>query len=265
MLNKLVYILCFLGIPSLTYGQKTLHKEVNGKLLASMSSLTMETIYLYNKQSKKGVLSDSSGNFKLSVRLGDTIIASAMQIETKELIIEQMHLNDAYVTLSLQPNIEFLQEVRLTNRKLTGNLAFDLKTLPLRPVVTSTDLGFSSLQPYKTKGERVLDSYTPYSLKSFNQLDLEWLYAAISGNLKLIKRRVTLEKRGEKQQNIIKRVPNTFYSQYLNLQPEDIPHFIGFCEFENDLDILLEMPITEYMELLEKTAVIYKNMYPERF
>lgn len=63
MLNKLVYILFFLGIPSLTYGQKTLHKEVNGKLLTSMSSLTMETIYLYNKQSKKGVLSDSSGKF----------------------------------------------------------------------------------------------------------------------------------------------------------------------------------------------------------
>src|SRR5690625_3540145 len=156
--------LCLLVFPFISYGQNTPRLEISGKLLPANRNLDLETIYIYNKVSGKGILSNSLGDFKLSMRLGDTIIASAMQIEPSELVIKEMHLNDEFVTITVQASMEYLEEVRLSNRSLTGNLNLDLQMLPIEPVFTSADLGFPSLGPDMTKGERVLASYTPYSL-----------------------------------------------------------------------------------------------------
>lgn len=176
-----------------------------------------------------------------------------------------MHLKDAFITLAIQANMEYLEEVRINNRNLTGNLGLDMKRIGIEPIVTSADLGFPSLGPDMTKGERLLSSYTPYSLKSFNRLDVEWLYAVLSGDLKRIKHRVSLEKLEEKRLSIINRMPNSFYTNKLKVSLENILHFIEFCEAQKDLNNLINMPIIEFIELLEETIVLYKVSFPERF
>lgn len=258
MLNvRLIRTLCLLAFPFISYGQNAPRQEMNGKLLSTTKNLNLATIYVYNKQSNKGVLSDSAGSFKLSLRIGDTIVASAMQIEPNELVIKQMHLNDGFITLPIQANMEYLEEVRLSNRSLTGNLDLDMRMLATKPVVTSADLGFPVTQNDITKGERMLSSYTS------SPIDLLW--AALSGDLEQIKRRVALEKLEGKRRYFKGRMPNSFYVSNLKIIPENIPHFIDFCESENELDLLIEMPIDEFIEFLQRTAVLYKDNYPERF
>lgn len=256
MLNyKLLYIFCFIAF--ITYGQNTPRQEVSGKLLPTTKNLDLETIYIYNKLSGKGILSNSQGDFKITLGLGDTIVASAMQIEPSELVIKQMHLNDGFITLPIQANMEYLEEVRLSNRSLTGNLDLDMRLITTEPVVTSADLGFPVTQNDMTKGERMLSSFT--------SSPVELLLAALSGNLEQAKRRVALEKLEGKRRYFRERVPNSFYISNLKIIPKNIPHFIDFCESENDLDLLIEMPITEFIEFLQRTAVLYKDNYPERF
>ncbi len=258
-------ILCILALPIISYGQKIPRQSISGKLLPASKNLHLESIYIYNKLTSEGILSDSLGNFKLDLRLGDTIAVSAMQIESTEIVVKEMHLKDAFITLAIQANMEYLEEVRINNRNLTGNLGLDMKRIGIEPIVTSADLGFPSLGPDMTKGERLLSSYTPYSLKSFNRLDVEWLYAVLSGDLKRIKHRVSLEKLEEKRLSIINRMPNSFYTNKLKVSLENIPHFIEFCESQKDLNNLINMPIIEFIETLEETIVLYKVSFPERF
>lgn len=252
---RLLYIFYF--ITFISYGQIAPRQEIRGKLLPATKNLNLETIYVYNKQSKKGVLSDSLGYFNLTMRIGDTIIASAMQIETSELVIKQMHLNDKFITLPIHANMEYLEEVRLSNRSLTGNLDLDLRLLPTEPVVTSSDLGFPETQNDMTKSERLLSSYT--------SSPIELLMATLTGELKQIKQRIAIENREKKRQYVIKRMPSHFYTKTLKMASINIPHFIDFCESEKELDELIRIPIDEFVEFLQKTAIVYKDNYPDRF
>lgn len=258
MLNyRLFYIFCFLIIPIISYGQETPRPETNGKLLPESKNLHLESIYVYNKQSKKGVLSDSHGDFKLAFRLGDTIVASAMQIEPSQMVVKEMHLKDAFITLPIHASIEYLEEVRLSNRSLTGNFDLDMKLLKTEPVITSGDLGYPVPSNNMTVGERILASYT--------SSPTELLMAALTGQLQMIKRRVAIEKLEGKRQYVRKRMPNSYYTRNLKIIPENIPHFLEFCESKRDIDELKTMSINDFIELLEKTAVLYKDNYPERF
>lgn len=258
MLNyKWISVLCIFVFPFISFAQNKPRQEISGKLLPATENLFLETVYVYNKQSGKGILSDSLGDFKLALRQGDTIAISAMHIEPSELVIKKMHLNDAFVTLSIKASIEYLKEVRVSNRSLTGNLDLDMKKLPLKPVVTSADLGFPVSPETMTKGERILNSYT--------SSPTELLFAALTGELEKAKRRVAIEKREGKIQYIIRRMPHTFYTSNLKVETQNIPHFLEFCESEYNLDYLISMPIDVFIETLGKYAVLYKESYPERF
>lgn len=124
---RAIYILFILVFPLISYGQVIPSQELKGKLLPESKNLHLESIYVYSKQSKKGILSDSLGNFILALRLGDTVVASAMQIEPSEIVVKEMHLKDVFITLPVQVSVEYLKEVQLSNRSLTGNLDLDLK------------------------------------------------------------------------------------------------------------------------------------------
>lgn len=254
---RLFYVFCILIIPSISFGQETPRQDINGKLLPESKSLHLESIYVYNKQAKKGVLSNSEGEFKLSLRLGDTLIASAMQIEPSQMVVKEMHLKDTFITMPIQANIEYLEEVRLSNRSLTGNFDLDMKMLKPEPVITSGDLGFPASSNDMTVGERMLASYT--------SSPTELLMAVLTGQLQMIKRRVAIENLERKRQYVKKRMPNSYYTRNLKIIPENIPHFLEFCESKSDIDALSSMSINDFIELLETTAVLYKDSYPERF
>lgn len=251
----LSFTLLFLA-TFIVYGQETSRKAISGKLLPTTENLFLETIYVYNKQSGEGVLSNASGDFKLAMRLGDTIAISAMQVDSAEAVVEQMHLNDAFITMPIQASMEFLEEVRLSNRNLTGNLDLDMKLLPVEPVITSLDLGFAPLGSEISKGERMLSSYS--------SSPVELLMATITGDLKKIKRRIAIEKRSSKVNYVIKRMPRVFYINNLKVAQQDIPHFIEFCEAAYDLDNLVSMPINEFVEALQERVIAYKEVYPDR-
>lgn len=253
---KLLSMLCILAFPFICFGQEGSQTVIKGKLLAETKGLYLETVYVYNKQSSKGILSDSLGNFKLAVRLGDTIAISAMHIEPKEIVVEKMHLNDVFITLPIKANIAYLKEVRLSNRSLTGSLDLDMRMLPINPVITTEDLGYSDSGTIP-KEIRLLDIY--YSGNT------EHILAIISGNLIRTLRRKGIVDYEKKRQNIIKRIPNSFYTSYLKVTQENISHFIDFCESENDLDYLIDIPIDDFMGIMEKTVALYKRTHPDRF
>lgn len=243
--------------PLFCFGQSQSRKEVKGKLLASKENLYLETVYVYNKQSGSGILSDALGNFKLEMREGDTIAVSALHIAPSEVVVERMHLNDAFITLAVDANLEYLSEVRISNRSLTGDLSRDMKNIPITPIISSTDLGFPGPKYTMTPGERELNAIAGGPI--------ELLAAAITGDLRKIKRSIATEKRNSQLTNVYQRMPTSFYTANLNIKKENIPHFIDFCESEKSLEQLAQVPIEEFVDMLLLYAVRYKEAFPERF
>lgn len=258
MLNfRFIFLFGLIAFPFVSNAQNDARKEIEGKLLSISDDLFLESVYIYNKQSGKGRLSDSSGDFTLSVREGDTISVSALQIKSVEMVIEKMHINDAFITLNVEPSMEYLEEILLSNRSLTGNLDLDMKNIPLEPVVTSLDLGFGPPKYDMTKGERLMHSA--------GSSPIEYLMAVLSGNLAQIKRRITIEERQNKIRKITSKMPTSFYVNQLKIPRKNVPHFLEFCESINNIDRIVSMELMDFVEFMQQIVVEYKEVYPERF
>lgn len=161
-----------------------------------------------------------------------------------------MLLKDVFITIPIKVSIEYLKEIRLSNRSLTGNLDLDMKVLLTTTVVTIEDLAFPNTGTIP-KEIRLLDLY--YST------NVEKLMSIITSDFKRAKCREGIVSHEKKRQNVIKRILNSFYTSYLKVTQENIPHFIDFCESKNDLDYLISTPVDEFMDFMEKTVVLYKK------
>lgn len=255
-------LICFFMLPVFCFGQNEIRKEIKGKLLTSTTKdMFLEAVYVYNKQSGRGILSDSLGNFKLAVRQGDTVAISALHIDPNEIVIERMHLNDGFFSIAVNLSTEYLEEILLSNRSLTGNLSLDLILLPTESVITTADLGFPAPKITRTKGEQLLASMKTGS----SGIPLDILFASLNGELKEIKRRIAVEKKISQDKRILNRLPVSYYTNTLNIKEEDIPHFIDFCQRETDLTYLESLSIEEFAELLNQNLEVYKNTFPKRF
>lgn len=250
------YFLFFLCLPVFLCAQNITRKPIKGKLLPSSEDLILENIHIYNSQSGKGTLSNQTGDFSMKVNIQDTIVITSLQIETTKIVIEKMHLNDGLITINIEPAMEYLTEVRLSNLKLKGDLTLDAKNIALAPIVTSADLGFPAPTTEISKGMQMLSS--------LSSSPLEALYAVLSGEMSKIKRRIDIEVADAKRQKVLHKVPTSFYSNQLRIPEKNIIHFIEFCEAKQNLDILVDLDSILFVEYMLELAVEYKELYPER-
>lgn len=244
-----------------SFRQNEIRREINGKLLTSTTeNMFLETVYVYNKQSRNGVLSDSLGNFKIAVRVGDTVAVSAVHIEPNFIVVERMHLNDWFIGISTKLNRQYLDEVLLSNRSLTGALLLDLTQLPTNSIITSTDLGFPVPKITGTIEERMISSMKI----STSGIPLDIVFAALNGELKQLKKRISVDKKAAAYERVLNRMPNSFYTTSLGLKEQDIPHFIDFCQIEKSIPDLEKLTIEEFTEYLGQQISAYRVAFPER-
>lgn len=125
-----VLILCFFQ----GFSQNPVLLE--GKILAK--ELESSSIHIINISQKTGTVNEAGGDFKILVRLGDTLMFSSIQFVNREIEISAEILKKGFLEISLTEDVNILAEVNLRNTKLTGNLNTDLdnikvvKDLPLK-------------------------------------------------------------------------------------------------------------------------------------
>lgn len=139
---------------------------------------------------------------------------------------------------------------------MTGNLKADMENVQLKPVVTSSDLGFTP-PPEISLSER--------TLISLGSSPPELLYALLSGEYKKVKRAAEMERVGKKRQQVTKKLPTSFYTASLKIPEKNILHFIEFCETKKNLEDFSHLDPIEFIEAMQEIAVEYKEKFPERF
>lgn len=112
---------------------------LQGKILNDTISKT--SVNVVNISLRKGAITNDSGEFNISVRLNDTINISAVQYESRQFIVSKTVFNRKKISLYLAPKITELDEVRISNIDLTGDLKKDLLSTQLKPVVQVALLG----------------------------------------------------------------------------------------------------------------------------
>ncbi len=187
-MKQLVYILFF--VPILFFGQKTL----SGKVINSGEK---EWIHVFNKTYNKYTITDQDGEFKIPVRINDTIVFSAIQFQLKEIIVSETIINEMFLSVLLKEQVNELDAVYI-KPNLSGDLLADTKRIKTKKVVTAKTLGLPNAHVIPpTQAERKLYTAT------HSDGGVDAIINAISGRTKKLKNLVKLERKSLIENSVI--------------------------------------------------------------
>ncbi|MDY8138631.1 hypothetical protein [Aquimarina sp. 2201CG5-10] len=247
-MTKTLLICFFITISFHGFSQSQILK---GRIVAD--SIEGYAINIVNFTKEIGSTNDENGFFRISASVKDSIVFSSVQYEIKSIVITQEDLEKEVLEISLKPIVRQLEQVRVSNIGLTGNLSKDATVVELQPFVNNKNLGlpFGDIkQP--TQAERKI-----YTAKS-GILDRPINY--LNGKLKKLKRIKALEdldrlvEKGETTFN------TAFFVEALKLPENLITDFMFFCaEDEYFKDLLGNSKRLTLVEFFEKKVIFYKE------
>jgi hypothetical protein len=122
-MKKLLQLVLFC-IPFFGISQDINRKEITGKIIIEGNDI--EGITIYNSTSSTGTVTNKSGEFIISAGLNDLIEIRALEYQNFDVIINKAILKSKTIHVFLIEEINILDEVVITNKKLSGNLKTDI-------------------------------------------------------------------------------------------------------------------------------------------
>ncbi|GAB1856680.1 hypothetical protein MHTCC0001_15150 [Flavobacteriaceae bacterium MHTCC 0001] len=113
--------------------------EITGRVT---SKGNVENIHVINKTAQKFTITDKKGHFKIPAALNDTLSFSSVQHQTKDIIITKDIITSKGITITLNEQINELDEVKIGNM-LTGNLLTDMNNAE---IVKLVDLNLNKIE-----------------------------------------------------------------------------------------------------------------------
>lgn len=213
------------------------------------SSNNLENIHVINKTEQKFTITNSEGKFQISVKVNDTLIVSSIQNKLKTLVIEIKHVLSKRITITLEEQINELDEV-VVGKILSGDLFKDVKNIEGAPV-TSNSLGIPSYQGrLLTQSERKLKEASDLHPTAGigGSVGIIPIINAITGRTKKLKNNVKLERKESLMYQIKARLSEGLFEDnpldkndvmdYFHFVSED-KDFMIICNYKSDLEILV--------------------------
>lgn len=217
-------LLCILLTTS-SYSQEGI--LLQGKI--HTDSLEDSSIHIININSQAGTTNSSLGNFEIRVRENDILLFSSVQFKNEEIVITKEIIDEGFLNVNLTSLVNELEEVKISDIKLSGNLARDLPSLE---TINKYNLGVPlSTKPPPTQEDRRLYTAT-HSAGGIVSFDL--ILNVISGRLKKLKNEKEIGDFRRLVYRAIEFLPPSFYSEELGLNEEEVINFVYFCA-ENEI------------------------------
>lgn len=226
---KQVYLLFLLFISSYLYAQEGRIK-ITGEIKSD--SIHIEGAHIINLNSEQGTISNHLGLFKISVKENDTILFSDIQFENKLILIQKHHLENKFIKVNFQTDINELDEIIIQN---------------------SADMSQTLGLPNSDKAPLTqTDRKTNYYKKGGS---ISKLYGLISGESKQRKKIQRLEKEDEKSNTDRKEIlkirthfKDDFFIYTLKIPEDNINNFIASCLKNNIIPLFKS---ERYLEMVD--------------
>lgn len=237
--------------------------DIKGKVIASTE---LDGIHVLNLSSKHNTITNDNGDFEVRVRLNDTLLFSSIQYTPKEVIVNQIHLDMKFITVTLLDRVNELDEV-VVGTILTGNLISDIENSNVKRDINFYDVGIPGyVGKRKTQIERKLYEADAgkfvYYYGMVAVINIHKILNRISGRTKQMKNGVRLQN----QDNCMRKVKSEFSDLLFGDQQiedhliydffyfvSDAPEFMTICESNNSMEMFefLIGKLTDYHNNME--------------
>jgi hypothetical protein len=108
--NNTTFLLLLFFLTQLALGQQG-DKQLQGRIVADSTSV--EKVNIINTRNEKAVMTDKDGNFKIGVWIGDVLVISAVNLETRRKAITQEDVQQEVLLIKVNPKMTQLNEVNV--------------------------------------------------------------------------------------------------------------------------------------------------------
>ncbi|SHI35212.1 hypothetical protein SAMN04488096_101244 [Mesonia phycicola] len=199
-------------------------KQFSGVIIAD--SIAFTQVNIVNLTQEIGTVNNTKGEFAINANIGDEIIFSSIQYETYQITLTQENFLEN-TTIYLLSEVNELEEVKISNISLTGNLTKDAANLKTTPYFYPSSVGLPNAAPVLSVEERRL-----YSARTGGPVGL--LVDVLSGRMAMLKRMKEIADAEGVISKSKKMVTTHFIVNDLQIPEDYIDDFFYFCsEDEN--------------------------------
>ncbi len=246
-MNKtLLFLFTIISIQAYSQTQ-----TLRGRIMAD--SLQGYAINIVNYTKQIGTTNDEKGFFLIPATAGDSIVFSSVQYKVFTIVVTENNLNDNELKIVLKSVVQKLEQVKISNVELSGNLDKDSKAIETQPYVDNQILGL----PFSDKPQPTLAERRLYTAKS-GIIDGPINY--LNGTIKKLKRIKEIEdfksivNRGE----II--LTTSFFVDSLKVPENLLSDFMYFCAEDESFESLLEaQKRLILLEFFQKKSKLYRE------
>tara|TARA_R110002072_G_scaffold176758_1_gene332631 strand:+ start:1177 stop:1938 length:762 start_codon:yes stop_codon:yes gene_type:complete len=233
--KKITFLFFIITISS--FSQKT--KPIYGTVVDSLGVVNDANIY--NKNSKIGTNSTQKGDFKIYCKLGDTLVFSSVQHQTKEYIVNQGSFVSFNFKIYLALKTYELDEFELKKHNLSGVLALDVSQVKENEnEISAVSLGLPNAGIPKLKP---IDRKIYTASTSNGMIPLDLILNTLNGTIKRLKNQKKIIEDNEDVAEL--------YSEYkfnlgadFKIAKEDEYRFLYYCR--SDSSFIAERSKTKF-------------------
>ena len=226
-------------------------KLLEGRVISDSTSTA--NIHIVNLSLEKGTTSDGAGNFNIYASVSDTLLFSSVQFENRKVVVRAKDLEIGKLIVKLYPARNELQEVRLTDLKLSGHLD---KDLPKVKIFDRQKFGIPYPEKKLTQTERKLytananiTSRWQYIGVLLGGVPLDVIMNDINGRTKYLKALDKQDKLQIRVQKGISLLGKSFFISELDIPENEVENFVYYCARYSEYSKLLDSP--DMLKLIE--------------
>lgn len=223
-------------------------------------SLAIDGITVFNKTFNRGAVSSLEGYFNLFAKSTDTLVFSSVQIKPTEIVLKDGDLKSPLFLVYLHTEINELDELVISPRRFTGNLAKDSKNI--NTIDITSDFNLDKINKMQFEHDELSLPKNPAMLSDGTipmGADFVEIFKLIAPDIfkKKEKDISNLEKRQKFKAFVLSSYTDFFYTDVLKLKLEDVGRFISFCEDDSRVKPIVkdknEFLLTEFLIEKRKT------------
>lgn len=211
-------------------------KIIFGRIVAD--STAVEKVNILNARNEKSAVTDKEGNFRMSVQIGDDLVITAVNLESRRKTITESDLQAEIVFIKMNIKMNPLKEVNVNDNSH----------------INSDNLGITSDQQKK---------YTPAEKKLYtaNSGLLDPLLNKISGRTAMLKKEVAVERNEKLLVKLDGLYEEKYYTEVLKIPQDYIKGFQYYLIEDPDYaKALVAKNKTMTMFLIKRLAVNYNEI-----
>jgi hypothetical protein len=258
----LLLLLCFVINISAQIDNKV---EITGQIVVEGDDL--EDITIYNITSGLGTLTNAKGEFRITVKRNDTLQVRALQYQNFDVIINEAIIESRRLSVFLIQEINKLDEIVLRNRKFSGELSADLKSVKtFTPKMDAIYFGVRQEPQLNessadfTRNDILLTNATSQNKPLVNGLNVINVVDQLL--LPLFRSKVKDKKKIGVPEVPVDDIKYYFGAEFLtsnfNIPQHRVEEFIGFVEQQDfDFSLLNYGRELEFLELLNQKSIAF--------